>query len=99
MTTTATPAIVYTTALFSDAQVVILSQADEGGVDDAKSGTLRPGRIVVGADIRGNKFTIRTKENVAWEKRLGEQLDEESWMRCRRMAINSSIFFRSSMTD
>jgi len=52
VTTIATPAIVYTTALFSDAHVDIRSQTDEGGVDDAKSGTPLPAGIGLGEDIK-----------------------------------------------
>jgi len=43
--------MVYTTALFSDAHVDIRSQADEDGVDDAKSGMPLPAAIGVWADI------------------------------------------------
>jgi hypothetical protein len=52
VTIIATPAIVYTTALFSDTHVDIRSQTDEGGVDDAKSGTPLPAGIGLGEDIR-----------------------------------------------
>lgn len=43
--------MVYTTALFSDAHVDIRSQADEEGVDDAKSGTPLPDAIGLCVDI------------------------------------------------
>jgi hypothetical protein len=44
--------MVYTTALFSDTHVDIRSQTDEGGVDDAKSGTPLPAGIGLGEDMR-----------------------------------------------
>jgi hypothetical protein len=47
----ATPAIVYIMALFSEAQVDIRSQSDDGGFDDVKSGMFLPGGVVIGADM------------------------------------------------
>jgi hypothetical protein len=50
--TTATPAMVYTTALFSDAHVDIRSQSDDcEDVDAEKSGRVLPEGVVPGEDI------------------------------------------------
>jgi hypothetical protein len=57
--------MVYTTALFSDAQLDIRSQSDEGGVEDAKSGKLLlPGTIGVCADIAKGKGILKREKMV-----------------------------------
>jgi hypothetical protein len=60
--------------LFSEAQVDIRFQSDEGGVDDAKSGKLFPGGIVWGADM-AKEWNIKRTRNLGQRRKIGEQFD------------------------
>ena len=60
--------------MFSEAQVDIRFQSDEGGVDDAKSGKLFPGGIVWGADMV-KEWNIKGTRNLGQRRKIGEQFD------------------------
>lgn len=85
MTTTATPATVYTTALFSDAHAETRSQSDEGGADTAKSGTgILLAEAMLPWDIDRERSTMKMKESSKKELDLMKRMH---WMKRTSVVI------------